>query len=455
MDENEKNSVPVEEIPDETMVNENSENQVPLTHNEQTEDELLSSIMGDNIPPKVDPNAEERASELMLSDSDSADAAEQAETDFLNNVQSENPESEEEGAGDAGGVRDERAESENAQEQVEEARIRNRRNRDQYRKNMARDEVIRQQRAKRAAIWSDLLHAQRRRSIVYGEIIGCKILPGSSELLAVILFAGTYRVMVPFSEVYVDFPIRTNVDTSTEAGITDFVGRQRAMLEKMYGLQTPFLVTQIQTGDDGSYVIVGSRAKAIKRLAMENFTPDAAGNAVMEIGDIVLATITTIAEHTIMLNVGGIDTRVTTRNLTYRYLPNSFELAKHYRVGQEIPVMITDVVKNETGNFTCLVSGCRAELEDAKNRHELFSAVGDMTYATISNVFPRKDGNGVIVLLYIDSYDLPAMASNVSANPLGRYPLPGDRVRVSYRDYSEETGMTFVGIRGNHGTIKP
>lgn len=330
---------------------------------------------------------------------------------------------------------------------------------DRRRRNSVRARRLAEQekderRMKLAAVWSKLVSARRREQILTGEIIGCKILPNDPQIFVVVLYGGVHRVFIPFQNFFVDVPITENVDTSTPEGIRNFVMRQRAMIEKMYGAETPFIVTDIRGNQSDGYVVIASRAAALQRRATENFTPDDYGDAVIEVGDVVLATILSVSDHSVLVNAGGIDSRIHIHNLTYRYIPHMLAMEQVYQVGQEIPVMVMDVKRNASGHYTCLLSGRQAELEDAKKRHYLFCNPGDMTVATISNVYRRKSGDGVAVALYIDCYDLPAIAGNVSPNGIGRFPIAGDRVRVSFRNYNAETGMTFVGIRGNHGMVK-
>lgn len=307
-----------------------------------------------------------------------------------------------------------------------------------------------QERVRAAAVWSELGKSKRYNNICTGKLIGCKMM--SDRVLAVVVYEG-FKVLIDFQDFFVEFPITRDVDTSTEDGLMSLVLRERAMVERMYGAEIPFIVKRRESDKKGAYVILGSRAEALKKIMVQTFTPDENGDAVMAAGDTVPAKILSVGDHALLVNVGGIDNRIPLHFLTYRYIPTAIEMEEYYHVGQEILVSIRGIMVNKAGNIVCQLDGRRAEMEDAKSRHHMFDSPGDMAYAVISNIFRKKDGS-VMVLLYIEDLALPATAYSVRPDAWGKYPSVGSRVRVSFQRYNEDTGMTFVTIRGTHGVTR-
>lgn len=301
--------------------------------------------------------------------------------------------------------------------------------------------------------WSGLQNAMRNGQILHGKISGVRTINESPYV--VIMYGGTYLVLIPYQAFYVADPIdMRQVTLNNRDDRINLRQRQVAILEKHYGYDTPFIVTRMERGEEGSYVILGSRAAAINRRAHENFTLTNSGDAVMKAGDIVPAVVTSVAEHSIAVNVGGVDTRIRASDLTFRYVPSGEKILEMFAVNDTIPVMLMDAEKDRNGHWNCRVSRRRVEMEEAKSRHHLFCNRGDLTSAVVTGKYFSERTGRAYLRLYLDSYDLPASASTVPRRPNGEYPAIGESYRVSYSGYNEETGMTYVTLRGYHGPAR-
>ena len=93
-------------------------------------------------------------------------------------------------------------------------------------------------------------------------------------------------------------------------------------------------------------------------------------------------------------------------------------------------------------------------MEEAKVRHHLFAAPGDLTSAIVTGKYFRQDNGRAYLRLYLDAYDIPAATNNVPKRPNGEYPAIGESYRVSFQEYNEETGVTYVNLRGYHGPAR-
>ena len=303
---------------------------------------------------------------------------------------------------------------------------------------------------RRATVWASLLQSRREKRIVSGTLITTRVVQDQRELYAIVLYGGIFRVMIPFSEFFTKNPIVDEIDTSTPRGLSVLYSRQRSLIEKLYGAPIPFIVRDLQSDNYGSYAVAASRKDALLLIAEQNFQPDETGMAVMMPNDLVSATVLSVGNHAIFVNVGGVDTRIPVGNLTFRYLPHELALAECYKVGTEIPVVIISAGKDNDGHYVCSVSGRRAELEQVKRSGYRLNP-GESALGTITHVNMRDEQRSVSVHLVLEDLGyIPAIAATMAPNGFGKFPIPGDKVRVSYQHYNEETGMTYVRIHRVH-----
>lgn len=305
--------------------------------------------------------------------------------------------------------------------------------------------IARQERERFLAGWSALKTAMRRHSIVNGVVSSVEIrhVGGPDEvtedlvLLAVMLDGG-YKVLVPLEEFYQENPVdmRTATDLDTAEGQRELTRRKRALAEKLYELQIPLIITDMEMNDRDEtgaydYAIVGSRRKALDIIEMQNFGAGRGGNQAINEGDMVPATITSVSIHGVAVVVGGVDTRIPMRLLTFRYL---LDARTAYHVGQELLVYVNKIETLPNGRHEIEVSAKQAELQSARMRQKLLP-VGTSTLGVITSVRPapsRPDipAGTLNITAYLKMYDMPAIVRGLPVAYLGRPPIAGDEVRL-------------------------
>lgn len=324
------------------------------------------------------------------------------------------------------------------------ARLRNRRS---YEANQERLALLEKRRTEAVAIRSVLSNAKNTGRVLEGTLVTSKI--RENRTFAVVQFQSICKVLIPFNQFFSRNPISSYSNGSAEADESNR-RRERAMIEKMYGARIRFVVLEFREDDNGNFVALGSRRTANRRLAHLNYTPTSTGQAVYMVGDFVDADILSVANHSVLVNVGGIDVRMSVWDLTFRYVPSGVELAKLFKVGKTCRVRIEEIWKDAQGQFACKVSHRAYELLLAKENHHLFSVPGDSTIAQVVTAVRNANTGRFSVLLYLTQFDLPAYAGKVPVSVIGEFPTPGSMVRVSYLNYNESSGMIRVAIRGMH-----
>lgn len=326
-------------------------------------------------------------------------------------------------------------------------------------------EAERERRAKENAAflsgWSGLQSAQRLGTIMYGMVSGVEVVDFSARensdicnaVMVVLIHNGRFRVTIPFSELYRDYPIdMSTVAMETEFDRKSFIARQKAMAEKLYGLEVPFIVLDmfLDEQDSGKYSILASRAKALAVIERRNFEADREGNVALTVGSFTRATITSISDYAVAVNVGGVDTRISVRHLTYRFIKGPHSLRDMYHVGQEILVQILDIKTHKDGKHSITVAAKPGELLDAKSRQHIIAHEEEQCFGTVTGVLKSRVPGEVYITLYLDAYGLPAVTNSLPPNRMGTYPQPGDTVRVTIKSFNNN-GMTYCWIRSSHG----
>lgn len=317
-----------------------------------------------------------------------------------------------------------------------------------------------QERAKFLASWSGLNTAMKRKTIMEGTISEVVMMPMKetaeqmlkTSVFVVVFTPDMFRVMIPFHELYRDFPIdMKSVDLSTEKGANEFIRRQRSMAEKLYGLTIPYIIDNMILEDHASpesdYAISGSRKKALEIQEKANY--DAASKDAeprYKAGDIVNARVTSVSNWSIQANVGGIDTSIRVYDLTYDYISKTTDISKKFKVNDVIQVEIQEIKTRPDGKHTLRVSAKTTELEAAKNS-AMKLRPGTNTYATVINIRQsRKNPSRIIISLYMDAHKRPAFCTEFAPSRNGFYPQPGDKVAVTVKDVNDN-GMVHVACR--------
>ena len=325
--------------------------------------------------------------------------------------------------------------------------------------------IARQERERFLAGWSALRTAMRRHNIVNGVVSSVEIrhVGGPDEvtedfvLLAVMLDGG-YKVLVPLEEFYQENPIdmRTATDLDTAEGQRELTRRKRALAEKLYELQIPLIITDMEMNDRDEtgaydYAIVGSRRKALDIIEMQNFGSERGGNQTIKEGDMVPATITSVSIHGVAVVVGGVDTRIPMRLLTFRYL---LDARTAYHVGQELLVYVNKIETLPNGRHEIEVSAKQSELQSAKMRQKQLP-VGTSTLGVITSVRPapsRPDipAGTLNITADLKMYDMPAIVRGLPVAYLGRPPIAGDEVRLVVLGFTP-AGFVVAACRSFNG----
>lgn len=296
---------------------------------------------------------------------------------------------------------------------------------------------------------SQLQMAQRQNRLLEANVIGVSTLRQQDK--AVVFVTANYenrvKVMIAFDDMYRENPLdMTTVNPDSD----DYLTRQRTFCEKLFGLTIPFMIKQVATdkNNPSNFIVVGSRKAALKVIEHRNYDENANGKTLIGKGSMVDATVTSVSRYSIGMNVGGIDTTVPVRLLTFRYVDNPSTLSSMYHVGDTVTVEVTSVKTDEDGNHSIVVSARNGELADVKRKQQyLAPSLGEHCIGTITAIRPSKNNNNSIAIaLYIDGYEMPAVSSAFSFTSLGYFPKLGDKVRVTVTGIAEN-GFAYVRCR--------
>ena len=312
--------------------------------------------------------------------------------------------------------------------------------------------------------WSALNTAMKTRRIVNGTVAGVEEInlagtereKESRTVALAVIIGGIYKVIIPFDEIYRDDPIdRSTVNLETNAGRDSLVARQKQMAEKLFGISIPFLITFMAKNDnaqyaqDGDYSIGGSRKQAIEIIEKANYEPRRGADAIITEGSYTGAYITAIGHFSVSVNVGGIDTQIPLRNLTFRYV-NELQTAGLYKVGDTINVCVSSVKKRADGAHVIVVNAKGAELEAAKKNKGILP-IGTRVIGVLTSVRPsRTYPNRIVMTAYLSGYAIPALVRAMPPDAIGHLPQSGDEVRLTIEGFND-AGFALATCRGFNG----
>lgn len=280
--------------------------------------------------------------------------------------------------------------------------------------------------------WEQLKSAKHENTVLNGEIVAIEVL-NESVVVAVVKING-FRVIIPCEEMYVESP----VDMSTVTNKDRLIRREKQMLTKLLGAEIPYVIHEISGDANGEYAILGSRKRAIQKIAARNFNKHN-GYARINEGDIVEATIISVGNHAVWANVQGIDTSIPIFRLTHRYVGNASEA---YAPGMKKNVVIKEINYDESGKCVSIaVSGKDAEIpEFLPNLSEVSSGMNVL--GTITSIRKSRQPHGqTIITLFLDKLEVPAMAMYTKIDTLTNPPMTGDKVVFSVYKTDEERGL--------------
>ena len=292
---------------------------------------------------------------------------------------------------------------------------------------------------------SSLKNAISRGTVMSGKIVSVETLElGENKEIAVsVLLDKTTKVVIPFGELYASNPIdMSTLDLETPTGNYQYLRRKRQFAEKMIGATISFCLTNLYR-DDGVFNALGSRRQALQILRKNYFMGELPR---YKVGDIVSATITSVAVHSVAVTLGGVDVVIPQYRLTLRWLLN---LHDHYQVGQKINARIADV-KINGDEVSVRLDPIFCELEDAKERNRLL-ADGSMVKGIVTAVYRPEGQNRIYIYAWLPMWDIPARVLHMSANDFGREITAGTqlRLRVSGHDTNGRVSCVAMSEHGN------
>ena len=294
--------------------------------------------------------------------------------------------------------------------------------------------------------WEGLKSARHERRILKSRIIAVETL--NEKTIVAVLMVGGFRVIIPYSEMYVDPPI----DKSTLRTDVDRVRREKQILDKLLGSEINFIITEIsgipdKNGSDANaYAVIASRKEAIAKIAARNFNKRRFdGQANVNIGDIVEATIISVGMHAIWVNVKGFDVKIEMYRLTHQYID---DCRNNYEPGQTIKVYISDIDYDVDGVAqSIVVSAKAAEVYDFIPRLKNIKS-GMHILGTITSISKSKKNPGQTnIRLFLNSFNVPAIAVYAQMiDTMATPPRTGDVVVFSVHSVKEERGYVIGSI---------
>ena len=134
-----------------------------------------------------------------------------------------------------------------------------------------------------------------------------------------------------------------------------------------------FVVKDITVGEDGEVLAIASRKEAMAKDVQDFYFTRHADRRI-EVGTIVGARITSVFERTLLVEVCGIETRISRMEVAYDYLP---DLRRIFEVGEVIEVFVKEL-ERVNGEVTKIVVSKKEAEEDPRARNIKMFKVGDV-----------------------------------------------------------------------------
>lgn len=300
---------------------------------------------------------------------------------------------------------------------------------------------------------SSLQAAQKTGMILHGQIIAVESMPTAIKdndgpyniILAYVMLDERYKVLIPFEDLYRDNPIdMSTVDTSTKEGWANYERRQRQLVKKLFGVEISFTVEKIDVTSPDDYAILGSRVKALAKEERRNFGER---STALKEGDFCEATILSVGDHALFVNLGGVDAQIPLRKVTYAYL---LSLKTKYEAGQQMPVYIEQIRKDPTtGRVSLVLSGKQCELQKAKQAQMAgLIKTGMETTAQIVSVRPsRTHSNRIVIMGWLNYLKMPVVIQSIDPRSIDMPLTAGHNVRVEITEV-RDSGFIQARFRG-------
>ena len=292
------------------------------------------------------------------------------------------------------------------------------------------------ERQEAAVIVSKYIAAQKRNNVITGTITGVAV---NQNYALWEIMDGPVRVLIPFGEALPFSP-------DSKENTPEVMARQKQMLSKSIGATIPFSVEQlVPDNQEGCYLAIGSRRKAMERIR-GRFFGDNAANPVKE-GDTVIGTFLAVGPHAAWVSVCGLDVRLLPRQLSHRYMEDMMQV---FQAGEEIRLRVRRI-SEQNGKVEMILSARPCELEESRKRLDRVHK-GNRYAATITSHRVIDEKNPVtsrvepryVAAMWLEGINLPAFATLTSSHALGTA-HSGERVMVEVNDVTD-TGYVRVRI---------
>ncbi len=204
------------------------------------------------------------------------------------------------------------------------------------------DEIVTELETKETVI-HELTNAFRTRNILTGIVNGVELLE-SKSVLAIIDYKGI-RVLIPATEF---------ISNASEDLLNDNV-RMEKLVSNMLGSEIDFFIKGIDTKE---LSVVASRKEAMQRKATQFYTGT---NPKIINGQVVQARIVAINERAVRLEVFGVETTVSARDLSTLWVT---DVRENYFVGSKVLVIVNGIEVEENDNIKLIAKSAEVNKND-------------------------------------------------------------------------------------------
>ena len=273
--------------------------------------------------------------------------------------------------------------------------------------------------------WAQLIVAKKAELILRGTIVAISTkttartveVNGESHRIARypvafarVLLNGMYNVEIPFEEFFIKSLIDpSTVDFSTKAGLAKLERRQFTLMQKLNGLEVPFVIRAMDTSSKATltdHFIYASRRDALLKMQKASFVGGRKLEPDFKVGDIMDAEVIAAGPQYLLLCAGGAEVRTHVRNLTYRHIPVASDF---FEVGTSIPVQITEI-ETEGDELKSLAVSCKP-LEVA-NAARFNLKPGDLVQGTITAVRKEPRSGFISAVAWLNQLEIPAFITS-------------------------------------------
>lgn len=315
-----------------------------------------------------------------------------------------------------------------------ESRKKSLENTNEYRKKLVRDEAI------DAAIQSG--------HIIEARILGVEVIR-SLEIETVFVTARTSEnngfdlMLIPFNELITGNVLdMSTVDLHTFEGRAEYRKRQQQIAGKFIGAVVPVILQKIIPDPEHPQkrIVIASRRAAAERIRRQAFIE----NNRHKDGEICEGTLVNVGAHSILLNFDGKDIVIPQRDMTFRFLPM---LTDYYQVNDKVTfVMKKLTVEGDEISFTPGLKDAELIKTSKLMKEQTIIREDARARGIITSIRSAKEGKRLTISLWMPDYELPAYATDVLPQWMGREPRFADEVILSVTNVLENKGLVKAKI---------